>query len=237
MASLLMLTGSLESSVQILPGLALLNHQVRVMPAEATALIEAPDCDAVLVDGRQDLAQIRALTRLIRTTGTDVPVLLILTEGGLAVVTADWGVDDVVLSSVSPAEFEARLRLAVGRLQAAAEEDPDAHVIRSGGVTVDEATYTAKLNGRTLDLTFKEFELLKYLAQHPGRVFTRQQLLQEVWGYDYFGGTRTVDVHVRRLRAKLGAEHETLIGTVRNVGYRFVAPTPESGAETAPQTT
>jgi DNA-binding response OmpR family regulator len=76
--------------------------------------------------------------------------------------------------------------------------------------------------GRSLDLTFKEFELLKYLAQHPGRVFNRQQLLQEVWGYDYFGGTRTVDVHVRRLRAKLGPEHEALIGTVRNVGYRFV---------------
>lgn len=231
MASLLMLTSTLESSVQVLPGLALLNHQVRVLPAEATALIEAPDCDALLVDGRQDLAQVRALTRLIRTTGTDVPVLLILTEGGLAVVTADWGVDDVVLSSVSPAEFEARLRLAIGRIEAAAEEDPDAHVIRSGGVTVDEATYTAKLNGRALDLTFKEFELLKYLAQHPGRVFTRQQLLQDVWGYDYFGGTRTVDVHVRRLRAKLGPEHETLIGTVRNVGYRFVIPHPNEDVE------
>ena len=73
-----------------------------------------------------------------------------------------------------------------------------------------------------LDLTFKEFELLKFLAQHPGRVFTRAQLLQEVWGYVYFGGTRTVDVHVRRLRAKLGPEHDALIGTVRNVGYRFV---------------
>jgi DNA-binding response OmpR family regulator len=231
MASLLMLTGSLESSVQILPGLALLAHQVRVLPAEASALLEAPDCDAVLVDGRHDLAQVRALTRLIRTTGTDVPVILVLTEGGLAVVTADWGVDDVVLSSVSPAEFEARLRLAIGRLEADADDDPDAHMIRSGGVTVDEATYTAKLNGRVLDLTFKEFELLKHLAQHPGRVFTRQQLLQEVWGYDYFGGTRTVDVHVRRLRAKLGPEHETLIGTVRNVGYRFVAPTPSQESE------
>jgi DNA-binding response OmpR family regulator len=228
MSSLLLLTGSLESSVQILPGLALLPHHVRVLPLEATALIDAPDCDAVLVDGRHDLAQVRALTRLIRTTGTEVPVILILTEGGLAVVTADWGVDDVVLTSVSPAEFEARLRLAIGRLQANTEDDPDAHVIRSGGVTVDEATYTAKLNGRALDLTFKEFELLKHLAQHPGRVFTRQQLLQEVWGYDYFGGTRTVDVHVRRLRAKLGSEHETLIGTVRNVGYRFVAPPSEA---------
>jgi DNA-binding response OmpR family regulator len=80
------------------------------------------------------------------------------------------------------------------------------------------------VRGRPLDLTYKEFELLKFLAQHPGRVFTRAQLLQEVWGYDYFGGTRTVDVHVRRLRAKLGVEHESLIGTVRNVGYRFVPP-------------
>ena len=89
---------------------------------------------------------------------------------------------------------------------------------------IDEATYTARVKGRVLDLTYKEFELLKFLAQHPGRVFSRAQLLQEVWGYDYYGGTRTVDVHVRRLRAKLGSDHETLIGTVRNVGYRFVLP-------------
>ena len=85
--------------------------------------------------------------------------------------------------------------------------------------------------GRVLDLTFKEFELLKYLAQHPGRVFTRDQLLQEVWGYDYFGGTRTVDVHVRRLRAKLGTDNEMLIGTVRNVGYRFVLPSREQAQD------
>ena len=85
---------------------------------------------------------------------------------------------------------------------------------------IDEATYSARVRGRLLDLTYKEFELLKYLAQHPGRVFSRAQLLQEVWGYDYYGGTRTVDVHVRRLRAKLGAGHENLISTVRNVGYR-----------------
>ena len=88
----------------------------------------------------------------------------------------------------------------------------------------------APVPGQVLDLTFKEFELLKFLAQHPGRVFTRAQLLQEVWGYDYFGGTRTVDVHVRRLRAKLGPEHETVIGTVRNVGYRFVVPPREEPA-------
>ncbi len=89
---------------------------------------------------------------------------------------------------------------------------------------IDEGTYTARLRGRPLDLTYKEFELLKYLAQHAGRVFTRAQLLHEVWGYDFFGGTRTVDVHVRRLRAKLGPEYEALIGTVRNVGYKAVRP-------------
>ena len=94
----------------------------------------------------------------------------------------------------------------------------------------DRDSYSAKVRRQSLDLTYKEFELLKYLAQHPGRVFSRAQLLQEVWGYDYFGGTRTVDVHVRRLRAKLGPEHETLIGTVRNVGYRFVPDRPREGA-------
>ena len=185
----------------------------------------------ILVDGRQDLAQARDLCRLIRTTGVDVPVLLVLTEGGLSVVNHDWAMDDVVLNTVGPAELEARMRLAIGRLRAERDaDDPEAHVIRSGEVVVDEATYTAKLGSRVLDLTFKEFELLKYLAQHPGRVFSRDQLLQEVWGYDYFGGTRTVDVHVRRLRAKLGPEHETLIGTVRNVGYRFVLPTKDKAS-------
>jgi len=225
MSTLLLLTGALQPSAEVLPGLSLLNHQVRILPAEGSALLEAPDADLILVDGRQELAHARDLCRLIRTTGSDVPVLLICTEGGLSVVSADWGMDDVVLSTCGPAELEARIKLAIGRLAAQREaDDPESHVIRSGEVVVDDATYTAKLGGRALDLTFKEFELLKFLAQHPGRVFSRQQLLQEVWGYDYFGGTRTVDVHVRRLRAKLGPEHETLIGTVRNVGYRFVLP-------------
>ena len=89
------------------------------------------------------------------------------------------------------------------------------------GVQTCALPISAKIKGRTLDLTFKEFELLKYFAQHPGRVFTRAQLLQEIWGYDYFGGTRTVDVHIRRLRSKLGPEFESIIDTVRNVGYRF----------------
>ncbi len=231
MSTLLLLTSALQPSAEVLPGLGLLGHQVRVLPAEGSALLDAPDADLLLVDGRQDLAHARDLCRLIRTTGTDIPVLLVVTEGGLAVVQHDWGMDDVVLHICGPAELEARIKLAISRLRAQREaDDPESHVIRTGEVVVDDATYTAKVSGRSLDLTFKEFELLKYLAQHPGRVFSRQQLLQEVWGYDYFGGTRTVDVHVRRLRAKLGPENETLIGTVRNVGYRFVLRTKETGS-------
>ncbi len=229
MARLLLLVDPARPTAEVLPALGLLAHQVRTAPTEATALIDVPPVDVIVVDGRRDLPHIRSLCRLIRTTGVNVPVLLVVTEGGLAAVNADWGVDDVILSTAGPAELEARLRLTVGRLaKDDADELPD--VIRNGDLTVDEASYTVKLRGRPLDLTYKEFELLKYLVQHPGRVFTRAQLLQEVWGYDYFGGTRTVDVHVRRLRAKLGAEHEQLIGTVRNVGYRFVTPSePESG--------
>ncbi len=220
---LILLTRAMEPSSEVLPALGLLAHHVHTMPAEATALLHAPSCDALLVDGRRDLPAIRGLCRLLRQTGLDVPLLLVTTEGGLAALQWDWGMDDVLLDTSSPAEVEARLRLATTRVNQGADpvtELPEE--IRNGDLHIDEATYTARLRGRALDLTFKEFELLKYLAQHPGRVFTRAVLLQEVWGYDYFGGTRTVDVHVRRLRAKLGPEHESLIGTVRNVGYRFV---------------
>ncbi len=224
MTQLLLLTNALQPSTEVLPALSLLSHTIRAAPAEVSALLEAPRSDLVLVDGRKDLPHIRSLCRVLRTTGVDCPVLLVTTEGGLAAVTAEWGVDDVLLDTAGPAEVEARLRLALGRAAQRSGGDDELGEIRRGDVTIDEATYTARVRGRVLDLTFKEFELLKFLAQHPGRVFSRAQLLQEVWGYDYFGGTRTVDVHVRRLRAKLGADHETLIGTVRNVGYRFVVP-------------
>jgi len=221
LSDLLLLTGALEPSAEVLPALGLLLHSVRVAPAEASALVDAQPADAVLVDARRDLAHARGLCRLLHTTGLDCPLIAIVTEGGLAAISSEWGTDDVILHTAGPAEVEARLRLACGRRASnAATAAPDE--IRSGDLAIDEATYSARLRGRVLDLTFKEFELLKFLAQHPGRVFTRAHLLQEVWGYDYFGGTRTVDVHVRRLRAKLGAEHEALIGTVRNVGYRFV---------------
>ncbi|SDS31213.1 winged helix-turn-helix domain-containing protein [Agrococcus carbonis] len=195
----------------VLPALELLEHRVTALPATAESVARAPGGDLLIVDAVGELAAAKAICRLL--DGDAAPVLLVLGEGGFAAVTPEWGVTDIVLDAAGPAEVEARIRLA---LAAARAEAPAA----TSGLTIDEASYQAKVDGRPVDLTYKEFELLRFLFAHPARVFTREQLLSEVWGYDYFGGTRTVDVHVRRLRAKLG-DLETLIGTVRGVGYRF----------------
>ncbi|MGH3164304.1 MAG: winged helix-turn-helix domain-containing protein, partial [Trebonia sp.] len=177
MSDLLLVTGVLEPSAEVLPALGLLLHSVHVLPADASALVEAPPTDVVLVDARRDLAHAKSICRLLHTTGLDCPMLAIVTESGLAAMNAEWNVDDVILNTAGPAEVEARLRLATGRrAQQAAADAPDE--IRSGDLSIDEATYQARLGQRPLDLTFKEFELLKFLAQHPGRVFSRAQLLQ-----------------------------------------------------------
>lgn len=228
---ILLLTAAPAGQVA-LPALDLLPHSVRTAPRDVRMLVSGPSPDVVLVDARAELADARATCRMLRATGLGMPLMAVLTESGLVAVHADWGVDDVLLASAGPAEVEARLRLAVGRLTQAAAGSSGG-LIKAGELTIDPDTYAAKLKGRPLDLTYKEFELLKFLSQHPGRVFTRDQLLREVWGYDYFGGTRTVDVHVRRLRAKLGSEYESMIGTVRQVGYKFVVPPARSLPEPA----
>ncbi|KJL49413.1 Phosphate regulon transcriptional regulatory protein PhoB [Microbacterium hydrocarbonoxydans] len=215
MAQVLALTNAPIAEL-VLPALELLSHSVRQIPAEPAQLVNAPDYDIVIVDARTDLVGAKSLCRLLRAAGQDAPLLLVVTEGGMSAVSGEWGIDDVLLATAGPAEIDARLRLALARHEEAAEPSR----VQASGVTIDEQSYSAKLHGKPLDLTYKEFQLLHFLATHPSRVFTREQLLSEVWGYDYFGGTRTVDVHVRRLRAKLG-DQEQIIGTVRNVGYRF----------------
>ena len=219
---LLLLTTASQPTTEVLPALGLLPHQVTVLPQEPAALIDRSLGDIVLVDARRDLMGARTFLRLLVAMGPSVPVIAVLTEGGLVAMSAEWPVDEFVLDTAGPAELDARLRLAAERRAAVTE--PTTGRLEIGELTIDETTYSARLAGAALDLTYKEFELLKFLAQHPGRVFTRTHLVQEVWGYDYFGGTRTVDVHVRRLRAKLGPEHDAMIGTVRNVGYKFVRP-------------
>jgi DNA-binding response OmpR family regulator len=225
---LLLLTADPDPA-SVLPALSLLGHGVRSAAPEVAALLDAGPYDGVLVDARSDLAGSRSLCRLLGSTGLDVPVVVVISEGGLVALTADWGSDEILLPTAGPAEVDARLRLLVARRATESAMGHGSSLVL-GELVIDETTYTARLRGRPLDLTYKEFELIKYLAQHAGRVFTRAQLLQEVWGYDFFGGTRTVDVHVRRLRAKLGPEHEQLIGTVRNVGYKFVRPVRNMGS-------
>ena len=215
MAQILVLSSAADNSGP-LPALELLHHAVRVIPASPAHLVSAPDADLVIIDARGDLLAAKSLCKILRTTGLSSPLIAAVGEGGLTAVSPDWGIDDVILTTAGPAEIDARVRLTLGRVAPVAASTR----VQTSGISIDEASYSAKVNGRPLDLTYKEFQLLHFLATHPSRVFTREQLLSEVWGYDYFGGTRTVDVHVRRLRAKLG-DLEQLIGTVRNVGYRF----------------
>lgn len=217
MAQILLLAKKLRdnSSVDILPALGLLSHQIRTIEPDIARLAELPVADLVLLDARTDLVNAKALCKLLTATGQS-PVLVIVTDGGLATLSGDWGFADFITPVIAPAELDARVRLCIST--GGSEE-----LIASGGIEIDDSAYSARLNGGPLDLTYTEFELLKYLVQHPGRVFSREQLLSDVWGYDYYGGTRTVDVHIRRLRAKLGPEYEHLILTVRNVGYRLAA--------------
>ncbi len=219
MAQVLLLSDAPDDA---LPSLELLNHRVRSFPAEASSIVRAPNVDITLIDARKNLAHARSLCQLVKSSMLS-PVMVIVSESGLPTLNESWQTDDFLLTESSPGEIDARIRLAAVEVE---DEVPNGE-IRAGGISIDETTYMATINGRLLNLTYKEFELLKHLALHPGQVFTRDRLLHDVWGYDYFGGTRTVDVHIRRLRAKLGSEHESLIGTVRNVGYRLVV----SGAD------
>ncbi len=146
------------------------------------------------------------------------PVLLLVSGAQLGdLAMREELYDDFCLAPVRQPELEARLKHLLFRSGRSTRPE----LIEYGPLALNLETYQAAIAGRPLDLTYMEYELLKFLASHPGKVFTRETLLSRVWGYDYFGGARTVDVHVRRLRAKLGEEHANLISTVRSVGYRF----------------
>ena len=185
--------------------------------------MSGPSPNVVLIDARTDLAEARATCRMLHATGSGVPLLAVVTECRPDRAQRRLGRRRRRPGHGRPGRDRGPAAPR-GRPARRTRPSADAATIRVGELTIDPDTYAAELKGRPLDLTYKEFELLKFLAQHPGRVFTRDQLLREVWGYDYFGGTRTVDVHVRRLRAKLGSEYESMIGTVRQVGYKFVVP-------------
>ena len=217
---LLVLTLRPDGGSGLLPALDYLDHTILDAPLGPSALNGLSVCDLVLIDATQDLREAAATTRGVTLQEVRRPVVVVMPEGGLAALKATWGFDDWLLPQASPAEIETRLRLSKDR----AHHQRPQRAANVGDLIVDEESYQVRLRGQPLDLTYKEFELLKALANAPNRVFTRELLLQDVWGYDYFGGSRTVDVHIRRLRAKLGPEYESMIHTVRGVGYKLVPP-------------
>lgn len=207
----------------VLPPLALLPHETVILPPDVTSSRQLDDVELAVIDVTgSDLLGARELCRTVAAAHPDMPVAVAIAETSLIALDSSWAVDEFLLASATPVEIDARFRLLLTRRPVPVNEIDDSNVVTVGELVVDDATYTARIHGTPLDLTYKEFELLRFLVQHSGRVFTRKQLLQEVWGYDFFGGTRTVDVHVRRLRAKLGTEYEGMIATVRNVGYKAI---------------
>ena len=211
------------SVAEVLPPLALLPHETVILPPDATSSRQLDDVELAVIDVTgSDLLGARELCRTVAAAHPDMPVAVAIAETSLIALDSSWAVDEFLLASATPVEIDARFRLLLTRRPVPVNEIDDSNVVTVGELVVDDATYTARIHGTPLDLTYKEFELLRFLVQHSGRVFTRKQLLQEVWGYDFFGGTRTVDVHGRRLRAKLGTEYEGMIATVRNVGYKAI---------------
>ncbi len=206
-----------RTPAQVLPGAPplLLDLKTEHLSVATVAEALALGPDAVLVDAAENPGQGHAVLRALRERGPRIPVLVVVERKDVDRFPWEEVADDVIFPGAP--EGEIRLRFALTRRRTGTGEET---AIRLGPIVLDPSTYRVSIEGAPLDLTFKEFELLRYLAERRGRVFTRPALLREVWGYDFYGGTRTVDVHVRRLRSKLGPAHEGLIETVRGVGYR-----------------
>jgi DNA-binding response OmpR family regulator len=209
-----------RSPSEALPALTALDLDVKTEPLSAEGLADLRNLAPAIVIADAVENPDRSY-RLLRQLGDDrspVPVVVLLARGDLERFPWAEVADDLVYGSIPEAELRVRLDMFFRRLGR-----PDEATQRLGPLSLNTETYQVLVAGRVLDLTYKEFELLRFLMHSPGRVFSRSELLQRVWGYDFYGGTRTVDVHVRRLRAKLGPEHEGLIATVRGVGYAAAA--------------
>jgi DNA-binding response OmpR family regulator len=210
-----------RSPAEALPAVQTLGLDVKSESLAPDSLAHLPDLSpsVIVCDGEDNPDQAFRLLSLLAASRAQVPVVALLSRADLERFPWHEVADDVVHSGTSAIELKLRLAMLARRTGGAGEA-----VIRLGPLSLNTETYQVFVSGRVLDLTFKEFEVLRFLIQRPGRVFTRGELLSEVWGYNFYGGTRTVDVHVRRLRAKLGPEHEGLIQTVRGVGYRAAEP-------------
>ena len=222
MRRVLLVTKDEKELAPVLQGvLVRAGYRVTVSQPEEDALLEVVGESApeVVVADCREKADCAASIRRLLASECDLKELLVI-----ALLTREqasemeWpGIDDFMIPPFSGEELLARLSLLLWRIR---KIDSD-QVIKLGDLLIDMLNYEASIDGTPIELTFKEYEVLRFLATHRGRVFTREALLNHVWGYDYYGGTRTIDVHIRRLRSKLEPSHDHLIETVRNVGYRF----------------
>lgn len=219
--TVLLLSDQTREPRDVLPEFPARPYRVLSAPLKGTGPTDliSSHPDLLLIDATADVeAAQEATRRLSLAWEIGLPPVVVVVDPNDLVRFVFEGADEFLLTTSSHDEIATRLLLAARR---AGRTDEDT-VLKVGDLTVNPENYQVYVKGNPLDLTYKEFELLKFLIQRPGRVCDRDLLLREVWGYDYYGGTRTVDVHVRRLRAKLGPEHEALIETIRNVGYRLV---------------
>lgn len=212
-----------------LPALDSFAQSVRRAPLDESDIAAHEDADVAIIDARTDLAAARKVCRRLTACTPALAVVAVVSPADFVEVDVDWHFDDVLLAAAARAELEARLRLAITRRRSAVEE-----ALHFGDLVLHPSSYTVWLDGRDLGLTLTEFKLLNFLVQHAGRAFSRTRLMHEVWGYDGKGRVRTVDVHVRRLRAKLGTEHESIVDTVRGVGYMAATPPGPVWASAAP---
>ena len=206
---------------------ALMGLGFTVTPAASAEIFQeafAPPekLDLVVVDLERSATESGKLCHALKRERPmkELPLVLLVTEDQLGGIDFGWGVEDYLTLPVSAKRLAERLNFLIWKLHRVSLKNG----FSQGGLVIDFERYEVHVKGEPVDLTYKEFELLKFLASHPGKPFTREGLLDKVWGYDYYGGTRTVDVHIRRLRSKIELGGTAYIETVRNVGYKFLAP-------------
>ena len=219
MARILVITNSPDRGAAIASELRRIDQTVTIAD-RAAAIDTAFECspEMLIVDASDDGAPARICRQIRRENELkDLPLIALISDSHLIDLSPKVGFDDFIIMPARPGEVAARIRLTLWRLNRAADED----ILRVRDMVMNLASYEVTVRGVPVELTYKEYELLKFLAMNPGRVYTRENLLNRVWGFDFYGGTRTVDVHIRRIRSKIGDQHESLIQTVRNVGYRF----------------
>lgn len=202
-----------------LPELATFAQPIRRITLAADTDGHYATADVAIIDARSNVALAQTVSHRLTTDNPATAVVALVAPADCAAVDVDCNFDDVMLPGTGAEELQARLRLAIGRRRSLVDG-----TLKYGDLALHPASFTASLDGHDLCLTLTEFKLLNFLVQHAGQAFTRTRLMQEVWGYDSTGKVRTVDVHIRRLRAKLGARHQFLVDTVRGVGYRAATP-------------